>query len=286
MDETISADNPVAAAVDNQATEPTAQVNGTSATNGQEQTGGSPEEIFKGIDPNRLPPEAKAAYNSMLKDYREKTARLSETIKTEAQKATEAYRSKAELYDSIATQEEFVKQWNEYVQKANQAPQSQQSQQGSDPVLSQMEAKLNEMNQKIQMNELSQVTNAFAEAVDEKGQPLHPDFDQLNSIQIGTAKNGGQAEEFSLLRACVELADGKNPQDKLANGYKAAKALRDQIFEEGKKAGMGRLQAKALNGTNPPSTATGEVLSVTDKKPKNAHEALALARRGLVVSRD
>lgn len=282
MSEQISADNPEAAAVDNQVTEPTAAAPGTSTTNGQEQ-GGSPAEIFKGIDPNRLPPEAKAAYNSMLTDYREKTARLSETIKTEAQKATEAYRSKAELYDQIATQEEFVKQWNEYVQKASQTPQGAQA---GDPVLSQMEAKLNEMNQKIQMNELSQVTQSFADAIDEKGQPLHPDFDQLNTFQVGTMRNGNQVEEFSLLRACVELAQGNNPQDKLANGYKAAKALRDSIFEEGKKAGMGRLQAKALNGTNPPTNSLGDVLSVTDKKPKSAHEAMALAKRGVMVSRD
>jgi len=139
------------------------------------------------------------------------------------------------------------------------------------------------MEQKIQLTELSKVTDSFAEAVNEKGEKIHPDFDRLNEFVIGKA-NG--SEEYSLLRACIELSPGKSPQERLTMGYKAAKELHDKIFEEGKKAGMGRVQAKVLNGTNPPSLSSGDVLSVTDKKPKNAREALAMARRGQVVSRD
>jgi hypothetical protein len=142
------------------------------------------------------------------------------------------------------------------------------------------------MSQKMQISELTQVTDAFAEAVNEKGEKMHPDFDRLNEVVIGKTQVGNSTEEYSLLRACVELAQGKTPQEKLAMGYKTAKELHDKIFEEGRKAGMGRLQTKVLNGTNPPSGSSGEVLSVTDKKPKNAHEALAMARRGQMVSRD
>lgn len=284
MSDQISAsDNSNTAVADNQSTtfEPATSVPETGATNGQAQNGGAPDDIFKGIDPKRLPPEAKVHYDSMLKDYREKTARLSETIKTEAQKAAEAFKSKAELYDQIATQEEFVKQWNEYVQKTTQP----QGNQPGDPKVAQLEAQLQEIKTNLQMNELLQVTTSFAEAQDEKGQLLHPDFDQLNSISIGKMMNGKQAEDFSLLRACIELSQG-NPQEKLANGYKTAKAIRDSIFEEGKKAGMGRVQAKVLNSSNPPSNSSGDVLSVTDKRPKNAHEAFEMAKRGMIVSRD
>lgn len=283
----LATDNSATAVVDNPNPEPTAVVNGTGATDGQAQgqqaNGGAPEDIFKNIDPNKLPPQLKTVYDSMLTDYRTKTAKISETIKTEKEKAIEAYRQKAEYYDSIAGQEEFVKQWNEYVQKVNQTPKSEQA---GDPVLAQMKAQLQEMNQKIQISELSQITEAFAEAKDEKGQAIHPQFDELNNIHIGKLANGDKAEDFSLLRGCVELAQGANPQEKLANGYKMAKAVYDGIFEAGKKAGMGRLAQKAQNGTQPPTNISTDALSVTDKKPKNAREALEMARKGQMVSRD
>jgi len=277
----LSTDNPAAMVADNPATEPAAALNGTGGTGGQAQGGAPTEDLFKGVDPNRLPPEVKAHYDSMLRDYREKTGKLSETIKSEVAKSTESLRAKAELYDQIATQEEFVRQWNEYVQKSQQ-PQTQQG----DPELAQMKQKLQEINQKLQMSELSQITEAFAEAVNEKGEKLHPEFDQFNQIMIGQVKDGDKAEDFSLLRACVELASGNTPQEKLANGYKQMKQVYDQIFEAGKKAGMGRLQAKALNGSLPPSNSGADVLSVTEKRPKTAREALELARKNVMVSRD
>lgn len=279
----LATDNPGTVTADNPVTEPAAPGDGTSATSGQAPGAAPATDLFKGVDPNRLPPEVKAHYDSMLRDYREKTAKLSETTKSEIAKATEAYRQKAELYDQIATQDEFVKMWNDYVQKAQAQPGGVDK--NGDPILAEMKAQIQQMNEKIQMTEMQQVTEAFAEAVNEKGEKLHPDFDALNEIVIGQLPNGKDAEPFSLLRACIELAQG-SPQDKLANGYKMAKAVRDAIFEEGKKAGMGRLQAKVLNGTNPPTNGAGEVLSVTDKKPRNAREAIALAKKGVVVSRD
>lgn len=241
------------------------------------------EETFTRVDPKTLPPQLRSTYDNMLKDYKTKTTALSETIKAESAKAAEAFKSKAELYDQIATQEEFVRQWNEYVQKSQ--AQGQNPQEG-DPVLSQMKAQIQEMNQKIQLSEMSQITEAFIEAVDDKGTKLHPEFDALNNIVLGSMQNGQKAEEFSLLRACIELSPGKTPQEKLANGYKSAKASYDAIFEAGKKAGMGRLQTKMQNGSQPPSHSGGDVLTMTERKPKSAREALEMAKRGQVVSRD
>ncbi len=284
MSEQSLADNPEISVADNPTAEPLIDTNGTGATNGQAQ-GDAPDDIFKGIDPNTLTPKEKSLYNSMLTDYREKTGKIKETIKTEAQKATEAYRQKAELYDSIAGQEVFVNKWNEYV-KEQEKQSAQGGAQPGDPALAEMKTQLQEMSQKMQIAELSQVTDAFAEALDEKGQKIHPRFDELNSIHIGKMGQGEKAEDFSLLRGCIELSQGATPQEKLANGYKMAEAVYNGIFESGKKAGMGRLQAKALNGTLPPTNASGEGLTVTDKKPKNAREALEMARKGQMVSRD
>lgn len=280
--ENLVADNPVGAVADNPQ-EPAALPNGTGAPSGQA-SGATPDgELFKGIDPNRLTPAERANYDSMLRDYREKTGKLSETIKSESAKVAEAYKSKAEQYDQIAQQEEFVRQWNEYVQKSQAAGQPAQE---GDPVLSQMKAQIQEMNQKIQLSEMSQITEAFIEAVDDKGQKIHPEFDALNNIVLGSMNTAQGAEEFSLLRACIELSPGKSPQEKLAAGYKMAKASYDSIFEAGKKAGMGRLQTKMLNGSQLPSHSGNDLLSVTDSRPKNAREAMQMAKRGQMVSRD
>lgn len=262
--------------------EPPTTTQGTVPTGSDAGQGAPTEEGFTHVDPRTLPPQLRATYDNMLRDYKEKTTRLSETIKSETEKATQAYREKADFYDQFSSREDAVKWWNEYVQRVK----NQETTQEGDPVLSQMKQQLQEMNEKIQISELSQVTEAFAEAADEKGTKLHPEFDNLNNIAIGQLNNGKEAEDFSLLRACVELSPGKTPQEKLANGYKTAKQTYDAIFDAGKKAGMGRLQTKVLNGTNPPSNSMADVLSVTDKKPKNAREALEMARKGQMVSRE
>ena len=285
MEIPISGDNSTTTTTDNQATGHVLSAGETSQSNGQSggQTG-HVDELFQGVDVNKLPPELKAQHDNMVKSYRDKTQKLSETTKSEIEKAVSGYRDKAGFYDQIAAQEEFVKQWNDYVQKAQSAAQNGQS--TSDPVLSQMKQQLQEMNQKIQLSELSQITEAFAGAVTEKGDKINPLFDQLNDIVIGKLGSGDRSESFSLLRGCVELATGNSPQEKLANGYKEAKSVYDSIFEAGRKAGMGRLQMKAANATNPPSGSTGEVLSITEKKPKSAREAIEMARKGIMVSRE
>lgn len=280
--EDLTTGNPTAVADGNPLTEPSATTNGTGEPNGEARQSATATDTFvpQGIDINTLPPSVRAHIekinSDMVRGFTEKTTKLSETTKSEVAKATEAYRQKAELYDQIATQEEFVKMWNEHVQKS-QAPQPGQSE--PDPVTQ----KLKELEQKIQISEMTQVTESFAEAVDEKGQKIHPDFDELNGLIVGSV---GGNEPFSLLRASIELAPGNSPAEKLANGYKTAKQVRDQIFEAGRKAGMGRLQTKLQNGTIPPSNGAGEVLSVTEKRPKSAREAMDLARKNYVVSRD
>lgn len=273
-----NADNPNTAVADNP-TEPANTGSGTSGTDGQAQ-GGAPDEIFKGIDPQKLPPELKKTYDSMLTDYRGKTAKLSESIKAEVEKATQSYKSKADMYDSISAQEEFVTKWNEYVQKSQANPN-----QNGDPVLEKVKAQVDEMNRKMQTQEMEQVTNAFAEAVDDKGVKVHPNFDKLNDIMVGSLKEGDSVEGYSLLRAAIELSPG-TPQEKLVGGYKKADEIYKAIFEEGRKAGMGRVRDKILNGTLPPTGGTNDSLTITEKKPRNAREALDMAKRGVIVSRD
>lgn len=280
MPDLVTADNPVAPVADNPpVAEPVAADPGTSAASGQAQGGAPTEDLFKGIDPNRLPPEARAAYDSMLKDYRAKTGKLSETVKAEVAKAAEAYRQKAEFYDSIATQEEFVKRWNEYVQQKNSELQAKES----DPQ-QETAKKLEALESKIQRTENLEAINTFASAVDEKGNKLHADFDSLNNIIVSESEVNGQKQSMSLLSIAVDLSEGRTPLERIANGYKAAKQLHDTIFEAGKKAGMGRVQQKLQFGSQPPSSVSPT--STAGRRPKNAMEALQFAKQGLPVFKE
>lgn len=275
--EVVTTDNPQA--------ESAVTTNETSNQDGEATQGATGQDSFipKDVDVNTLPPNLRAIVDKINKDmvrgFTEKTSSISEKVKQETAKAVAQYQEKAKLYEQIAAQEDFVQKWNAYVQEKQSGGQTAEG----DPKLSQLEAKFEEINQKIQMSELSQMTNAFAEAVNEKGVKLHPEFDELNTLPVGQGPNG---EQFSLLSVCSKLAQGQTPQERLANGYKQAKLAYSTIFEAGKKAGMGRVQAKIQNGTQPPSNSTGDILSYTEKRPKNAREAIEMARRGQVVSRD
>lgn len=275
----ISGDTSAALPADNPATGHAEGTAGTPQTNGQPdgQTG-HVDDLFKGIDPQKLPPELRPHLDNMVRTYREKTEKLSETLKSEVAKATEAYRQKAEFYDQVSQQEEFVKQWNEFVQKSSQ-PQNGAEQ---DQPLQRFEQQLQEVKMELQKSKALEVVNAFADAVNEKGEKLHPDFEKMSGIKLGTHT---QAGDYDLLRTAIELAPGATPAEKMENGYKAAKAVYDSIFEEGKKAGMGRVQNKARNGTFAPSGASG-VAGMAPHRAKNALEALQFARQGLAPSQE
>lgn len=242
------------------------------------------QDSFTKIDPNTLPPQLLESYNNMLRDYKEKTTKLSEMSKAEVEKSLGPYRQKAQLYDQIAAEEEFVKQWNGYVQQ-RQAAQTQNP--SENVIIDQLKNEIDTVKQHVQRTELLEVTNAFADAVNEKGEKMHPDFDSLNDIVMGSVPNeDGSREDFSLLRASIELAEGNTSQERLANGYKKAKEVYDAIFENGRKAALSRVQGKILNGTQPPSGTTPPGATYVDKRPKNAAEAFEMARRGQLVSRE
>lgn len=252
--------------------QPNSQANGQSAA-------GSESFVPKNVDLNTLPPQVRAYVDEvnkqMVRGFTEKTTKLSETVKSETAKAVEAYRQKAEFYDQIAKEEAFVKMWNEHVQRSSQPdPNVDPTQQK----LNEIERRQQEIDVKVRTAETLEVINAFAEAKNEKGEKLHPDFDKLSGFKIGVHQKAGQ---YDLLRTAIELAPGNSPQEKMENGYKAAKATYDAIFEEGKKAGMGRVQQRAQNGSFAPS-GTNAATGTAPHRAKNALEALQFAKQGLM----
>lgn len=255
---------------------------------GGEATGQSatPSETFlpQGLDINTLPPHIRQHVEKinadMVRGFTEKTSKLSETVKSETQKAVEAYRQKAEFYDQLLTQEEFVKQWNSHVEKVAQS----QAAQSDDPAMK-LEKKVQALEAQVMKSATAEAIDAFASTVDEKGAKKYSDFDKLNSIAVTEIDNGdGTKREVSMLGVAIDAAPGKTIQEKLTNGYNTAKKVYDAIFEEGKKAGMGRVQTKLANGSLPPSVSAP--VSGPSRRPRNALEALQFARAGLPVHKD
>ena len=235
--------------------------------------------IPHGMDLNTLPPAARAELErinkEMVRGFTAKTQKLAED--TKKYEGFDAFKQKAELYEQFAAQEDFVRQWNEHVHKQS----GQNGQAGQNDPNAEMRAKLQEIESKMQQSELTQIVEAFSETQDEKGQLMNPDFDALNNVTLGKTQQG---EEFSLLRACIELSEGNSPQEKLANGYKSAKMIRDQILEEGRKQGMGKMLSKVRNSTEAPSPITSDKQSFNgDAKKLSVREARELAEKGVLV---
>ena len=253
---------------------------GTVQSGGQATGQNAPaQDSFTGLDPATLPPQLKQAYDSMLKDYKSKTTEVAEQRKKYSD--YDDLKQKASFYDQFSSREDAVKWWNEYVQKQSGQQNGQENSQ--DPIqakLQELEKKLEAEQQARQRAELEEVVSAFATSTDDKGQPMNPNFDALNSVQLGKTPDG---DEYSLLRACIDLSGGQNPQEKLVNGYKAAKAIRDQIFEEGRKHGMGKMLSKVRNSTEAPTITSDKQTFNGDAKNLSVREARELAEKGVVV---
>lgn len=230
------------------------------------------QEGLSNIDPKTLPPALKAVYDNLYRDYQKKTTSIAERVKAEVAKSIGGYKEKAEQFEQIANNEEFVKMWNDHVEKLKSA------QSNGQPV-DEVSKKLQDIEVKLKTQESLEAINIFADAKDEDGEMLHPEFDRLSEIKIGTHSKSG---EYDLLRAAIELAPGDSYMEKLENGYQAAKEVYDTIFEEGRKAGMGRMNDKVKNSTYAPSAGSSKLSSYAQKQPANALEALEMARKGLL----
>lgn len=279
---------PEAGAVNQDGAGTASEQNGNVAPTGEAGAQGATGEVSfipEGTDFNALPQQIRDIVKghvdkinqNMVRGFTEKTTKLSERIKAETAKATEAYRQKAEFYDRFTKDEKLVKLYNDYVSQLQNA-------QDTNSPTKQIEEKVQNLEMQIKTREMSEVIDAFVNATDEKGQKVNADFDKVDSLIVGETEGANGKSSYSLLRAAVELASGNTPQEKLANGYKAAKAVYDKIFEEGVKTGKGQMQRKAGYGSLTPGR--GNVVNTAPRVAKNALEALKFAREGLAVPRE
>lgn len=275
MNGAISGDNMQTAVPDNQIG-PDSSVGVTADPGGQVNGQAAPtQDNIGNVDPNRLPPELRKIHDSMLRDYRSKTEKAAESVKMaeEYKRQLEALKPKAEWYDNISANDVARERINKTIEELTSEMSRQENQPGGPD--NKVMQELEQIKMEMQTEKNLQYINAFAEAKDDKGNLLHPEMEKFSSIKIGTHQEAG---DYDLLRASVELAAGNTPQERLENGYKAAESIYKSIFEEGRKAGMGRLQTKAKNGTLPPSSSAAS--STAPRRPKNALEALQFAQRG------
>lgn len=256
---------------------------GTTQPSGEAGQGATGSENFlpQGVDINTLPPAVRAELDrinkEMVRGFTAKTQELAEQRKK--YEGYDTYKQKADLYEQIASQEEFVRQWNEYVKKVGGQGQAGQGD-PNDPNVK-LQAEVQEIKTELERAKAGEIVEAFSSAKDEKtGELLHPDFEALHSVVIGGNEKVG---EYSLLRAAVDLAPGATQQERLANGYKAAKAVRDAILEEGRKQGMGKMLARARNSSEAPTLSTEKGVFTGDPKNLSAREARELAEKRVVV---
>lgn len=249
--------------------QPSGEASGQSAT-------ASENFIPKGVDLNTLPPTLRAELDrinkEMVRGFTSKAEALA--AKEKLYEGFDGFKQKAELYDQIATQEEFVKQWNDYVQKL------QQNGQPAPAIDDELKKEVMELKQKVQQTEALEFINAWATATNEKGEPLRPDFEKLENLQFPDVK-AADGSSVNLLNVAVHLAPGRSPEEKLQNGYAVAKKFHDQIFEAGRKSAFGQVQSRIRNGSEPPTVAaSSDQVVVKNPKDISARDALRAAREG------
>lgn len=266
---------------------PESSVNGNIQSGGEARQSATATETFvpQGMNVNTLPPAVRAEMervnNEMVRGFTAKTQKLAEEAKK--YEGYDAFKQKAEFYDQFSAQDEFVKRWNDYVEEVNARKNGVQKADSSDPVhakLAEFEKQLQAERLARQESEVMTFVDAFSNAKDEKGAPLHPDFEALSEYTLGASKEAG---EYSLLRACIELAGGNTPQERVSAGYKIAKGIRDQLLEEGRKQGMGRMLSKVRNSTEAPTISSDKTSFNGDAKKLSVREARELAEKGVVV---
>lgn len=236
---------------------PVTQSNGTTSTTpptpgdgGSQTEAAAPgESTFTSTDPNSLPPELKSKYDSMLGDYKKKTAEIAAQ-----RREYEAALEKARIADMITADPDMVNLWN---QKYGQQQQPEQVQQDQyvDPVLK----------KEVDVLKANLLVKDFKAS--------HPDFDEL--------------DKDSLITGYIQLNPPKTEKEwgnTLEKAYKYAAGLKTRWIEEGKKQGLQRVSEKAEQAALPPSSSTQNTFT-GDPSKLSVSEAFALAKKGIRVGR-
>ncbi len=216
----------------------------------------SPDVSLANIDPSKLPPELKSSYDSMLSDYRKKTAEIANQ-----RKEYEAAVEKAKQFDMLASDQEIVAMVNKKYAQPQTNEVAPYNNEYIDPVVAERLSKLE-----------SELTVRDARLVVKDFQSQHDDFNDYKDlitgyVQLNPPKNNSEKEMQRVLEA----------------GYNYFKGLKEQWRGEGKKEGLQRVAEKASQTTLAPSPAVPGAFTGEAKKLSVA-DAVELARKGQRVN--
>lgn len=222
----------------------TTPVSGEAGSNGEAAT---KDDSFTQLDPNSLPPELKSKYDSMLSDYKKKTAEIAEQ-----RRQYESYTDKVKFADMVTSDPEFVDWFNK---KYSSDAQNHNNNEVPEPIA---------IKRELDTVKASLVVKDFKQG--------HPDFDQLDAD--------------GLISGYVRLNPPTSERDwtsTLKKAYEYAKSTRDKWVDEGRKEGLQRVSEKANSSTIPPSSTPAPAYS-GDPKNMSVSEAVALAMKGIRIS--
>lgn len=249
------------------------------------------EETFSNVDPKTLPPEMQAIYKSLQSDYTKKTQGIADVKK------------KADYYDQISKDQRFV----DYYQGLNRAQKADfkeqkaevekklgekisdkefaEAFQSKDDFLSLLEKvvqdrseksqkKIEQLERQLSVKDASDVVESFATQVDKSGQPVRPDFYQLDEDGLITGFLTVNQPQEATEKAYVA---------KLNEAYAWARATTQKYYEKGRSEALARIQQKAAQSTEPPTQAAKGAYTGPDPKKMTPREALDLAKKGIKI---
>lgn len=252
------------------------------------------EDSFSSIDPNTLSPELKAIYKNLQSDYTKKMQPVAEL------------RKKAEAYDAVSKDQRFVDYWNglSRSQKAEIKEQKAEVEKrlgekitdeeftkgfaDKDSFLSLQERVIKEVMGKSQkeidelkqykaVNEASGIVEQFATEKGKDGNPVRPDFYSLDEDRLITGFLSVNKPENDSREAYIS---------RLNEAYGWAKQVSQKYFEKGKSEALQIIQKKAAASTEPPTQAAKGAYTGPNPKTLSAGDAIALAKKGIRVTRD
>lgn len=246
------------------------------------------EDQFSNIDPNTLPPELQGVYKNLQADYTRKTQAIAEA------------RKKADLFDQISRDQNFVNYWNglSRQEKADFKEQKAAAEKSlgesisdedfakafnsKQDFLSFMERiveqknanaqrKIADLEQKLSVQEARNLVEAFATETGQDGKPMRPDFDALDEDQLITGYlnvNPPTQHTEQAYRA------------KLNEAYSWAKGVSQKYYEKGKREALQIIQKKAASSSEMPTTSAKGAYTGPNPKKITPREALEMAKRG------
>jgi hypothetical protein len=211
------------------------------------------EPTFTDVDPKSLPPKERGAYENMLRDYKRKTADIAD-LRRKAD-AYEAWQAEQAAKRSVTDEDynrafESKDGFTEFLQKA------------AEPIVQE----LNQTKQELRTTKADLFLRDF--------KSKHTDFDELDSD--------------GLITGYVQLNPPKGEREweaRMKEAYGYAKKVQSKWEDRGYKRGLTRVEQKAEQSTEMPSSSPAQVYSGGDPKKITAKEAVELAMRGIRVPR-